>query len=62
LSLPEKSIPASSRIAQALEEALFNLGKNVYFLDINRLALAAPDSKDTTCKYDTLIQWVNWPI
>jgi bifunctional enzyme CysN/CysC len=35
------------RIAKALEEELFNLGKNVYFLGIsNRLALATHDSKD----------------
>ena len=46
------------RIAKALEEALFNLGKNVYFLGIsNRLALAAQDSKDRTLgKYDALVQ------
>ncbi len=35
------------RIAKALEEALFNLGKSVYFLGVsNRLALADKDSKD----------------
>ncbi len=46
------------RIAKALEEALFNLGKNVYFLGIsNRLVLAAHDSKDRTLgKYDALVQ------
>jgi len=46
------------RIAKALEEALFNLEKNVYFLGIsNRLVLAAHDSKDKTLgKYDALIQ------
>jgi len=46
------------RIAKALEEALFNLGKNVYFLGIsNRLVLAAQDSKDKTLgKYDALVQ------
>jgi len=45
------------RIAKALEEALFNLGKNVYFLGIsNRLVLAAEDSKDKTLgKYDALV-------
>ncbi len=37
------------RIAKALEEALFNLGRSVYFLGIsNRLALASHDSKDKT--------------
>ena len=46
------------RIAKALEESLFNLGKNVYFLGIsNRLVLAAHDSKDKTLgKYDALVQ------
>jgi len=46
------------RIAKALEEALFNLGKNVYFLGIsNRLVLASQDSKDKTLgKYDALVQ------
>jgi len=46
------------RIAKALEEALFNLGKNVYFLGIsNRLVLAAQDSKDKTLgKYNALVQ------
>jgi len=46
------------RIAKALEEALFNLGKNVYFLGIsNRLVLAAHDSKDKTLgKYEALVQ------
>jgi bifunctional enzyme CysN/CysC len=45
------------RIAKALEEALFNLGKNVYFLGIsNRLVLAAQDSKDKILgKYDALV-------
>ena len=45
------------RIAKALEEVLFNLGKNVYFLGIsNRLVLAHPDSKDQTIgKYDALV-------
>jgi bifunctional enzyme CysN/CysC len=45
------------RIAKALEEALFNIGKNVYFLGIsNRLVLAAQDSKDKTLgKYDALV-------
>ncbi|MBI3602101.1 MAG: GTP-binding protein [Candidatus Omnitrophica bacterium] len=44
------------RIAKSLEEELFNLGKNVYFLGIsNRLALAAHDSKDKTLgKYEAL--------
>jgi len=46
------------RIAKALEEALFNLGKNVYFLGIsNRLVLATHDSKDKTLgKYEALVQ------
>jgi bifunctional enzyme CysN/CysC len=46
------------RIAKALEEALFNLEKNVYFLGIsNRLVLASHDSKDKTLgKYDALVQ------
>ena len=46
------------RIAKALEEALFNLEKNVYFLGVsNRLSLATEDSKDKTLgKYDMLIQ------
>jgi len=46
------------RIAKALEESLFNLGKNVYFLGIsNRLVLATQDSKDRTLgKYDALVQ------
>ncbi|MBF0503945.1 MAG: GTP-binding protein [Candidatus Omnitrophica bacterium] len=45
------------RIAKALEEALFNLGKNVYFLGVsNRLVLATQDSKDKVLsKYDALI-------
>lgn len=46
------------RIAKALEEALFNLGKNVYFLGIsNRLLLGGQDSKDKILgKYDALVQ------
>ena len=46
------------RIAKALEEALFNLEKNVYFLGIsNRLVLADHDSKDKTLgKYDALVR------
>jgi len=46
------------RIAKALEEALFNLEKNVYFLGVsNRLVLDAHDSKDKTLgKYDALVQ------
>ncbi len=37
------------RIAKALEEALFNIGRFVYFLGIsNRLVLATHDSKDKT--------------
>jgi bifunctional enzyme CysN/CysC len=46
------------RIAKALEEALFNLGKNVYFLGIsNRLVLASHDSKDKILgKYEALVQ------
>jgi bifunctional enzyme CysN/CysC len=46
------------RIAKALEEELFNLGKNVYFLGIsNRLALATHDSKDKTLgKFEQLQQ------
>ncbi len=46
------------RIAKALEEQLFNLDKNVYFLGIsNRLALATHDSKDKTLgKYEALEQ------
>ncbi|MBI4309056.1 MAG: 50S ribosome-binding GTPase [Candidatus Omnitrophica bacterium] len=46
------------RIAKALEEQLFNLEKNVYFLGVsNRLVLAAQDSKDKTLgKYDMLVQ------
>src|SRR5207253_2495574 len=46
------------RIAKALEEALFNLGKNIYFLGVsNRLALATQDSKDKTLgKYEALVQ------
>lgn len=46
------------RIAKALEEALFNLEKNVYFLGVsNRLSLATEDSKDKTLgKYDMLVQ------
>ncbi len=46
------------RIAKALEEALFNLEKNVYFLGVsNRLALATHDSKDKTLgKYEMLTQ------
>jgi len=45
------------RIAKALEEALFNLGKNVYFLGIsNRLVLDPQDSKDKTLgKYEALV-------
>lgn len=45
------------RIAKALEEQLFNLEKNVYFLGIsNRLILAAQDSKDKTLgKYERLV-------
>ncbi|MDE1920585.1 MAG: 50S ribosome-binding GTPase [Candidatus Omnitrophica bacterium] len=48
----------NQRIAKAMEEALFNLGKNVYFLGIsNRLNLAASDSKDKTLgRYDALVQ------
>ena len=44
------------RIAKALEEQLFNLDKNVYFLGIsNRLALATHDSKDKILgKYEAL--------
>lgn len=44
------------RIAKALEEQLFNLDKNVYFLGIsNRLVLATHDSKDKTLgKYEAL--------
>ena len=46
------------RIAKALEEALFNLGKSVYFLGIsNRLVLATHDSKDKTLgKFEQLQQ------
>ncbi len=46
------------RIAKALEEALFNLGKNVYFLGVsNRLSTAQEDSKDKTLgKYDALVR------
>lgn len=46
------------RIAKDLEEELFSLGKNVYFLGIsNRLALASHDSKDKILgKYDALVQ------
>jgi len=46
------------RIAKALEEELFNLGKNVYFLGVsNRLVLDTHDSKDKTLgKYDALVQ------
>ncbi len=46
------------RIAKALEEELFNLGKNVYFLGVsNRLTLASHDSKDKTLgKYEALVQ------
>jgi len=46
------------RISKALEEALFNLGKNVYFLGIsNRLVSAQQDSKDKILgKYDALVQ------
>jgi len=46
------------RIAKALEEALFELGKNVYFLGIsNRLGSAAQDPKDKILgKYDALVQ------
>ncbi|MDE2223514.1 MAG: 50S ribosome-binding GTPase, partial [Candidatus Omnitrophica bacterium] len=48
----------NQRIAKALEEALFNIGKNVYFLGIsNRLSLATQDSKDKTLsKYEALVQ------
>lgn len=46
------------RIAKALEEKLFNLEKNVYFLGVsNRLVLATQDSKDKTLgKYEALVQ------
>ncbi len=46
------------RIAKALEEALFKLNKNVYFLGVsNRLVLAANDSKDKTIgKFEALTQ------
>ena len=46
------------RIAKALEEQLFNLNKNVYFLGLsNRLTLATQDSKDKILgKYETLLQ------
>lgn len=46
------------RIAKALEEQLFGLGKNVYFLGVsNRLVLDTHDSKDKTLgKYDALVQ------
>jgi bifunctional enzyme CysN/CysC len=46
------------RIAKALEEALFNLEKNVYFLGIsNRLVSSQQDSKDKTLgKYDALVR------
>jgi bifunctional enzyme CysN/CysC len=46
------------RIAKALEEALFNIEKNVYFLGVsNRLSLATHDSKDKTLgKYEALVQ------
>jgi bifunctional enzyme CysN/CysC len=46
------------RIAKALEEALFELGKNVYFLGVsNRLVLASHDSKDKTLgKFEALTQ------
>ena len=45
------------RIAKALEEALFNLEKNVYFLGISNRLVLAQDSKDKTLgKYDALIQ------
>jgi len=46
------------RIAKSLEEALFNLGKNVYFLGIsNQLVIAEKDSKDKILgKYDALVQ------
>lgn len=46
------------RIAKALEEALFNIGKNVYFLGMsNRLALASSNSQDKTLgKYGMLVQ------
>lgn len=46
------------RIAKALEEVLFNLEKNVYFLGLsNRLVLASQDSKDKILgKYDALLQ------
>jgi bifunctional enzyme CysN/CysC len=46
------------RIAKALEEELFNLGKNVYFLGVsNRLVLDTHDSKDKTLgKYEALVQ------
>ncbi len=46
------------RIAKALEEALFNIGKNVYFLGVsNRLVLSSGDSQDKTLgKYAMLVQ------
>ena len=46
------------RIAKALEEALFNLGKSAYFLGIsNRLALSTGDSKEKTLgKFERLQQ------
>jgi len=45
------------RIAKALEEALFNLEKNVYFLGISNRLVLSQDSKDKTLgKYDALVQ------
>ncbi len=46
------------RIAKALEEALFNLERYVYFLGIsNRLVLGGQDSKDKILgKYDALVR------
>jgi len=46
------------RIAKALEEQLFNLERNVYFLGIsNRLTLSTQDSKDKTLeKYERIVQ------
>ncbi len=45
------------RISKALEEALFNIGKNVYFLGIsNRLVLAHENSNDNILgKYEALL-------
>ena len=45
------------RIAKALEEALFNLEKNVYFLGISNRLVLSQDSKDKTLgKYDALVE------